>query len=39
MRKALPGAAFGGHPVKVSQARLLMRVTQRLLRQAALLGS
>ncbi len=38
MRKALLGAAFGGQPVNVPQARLLIRAAQRLLRQAAVLG-
>ena len=39
MRQALLGAAFGGHPVNVLQARVLIRAAQRLLRQAAVLGS
>ena len=39
MRKSLLGAAFGGRPVNVRQARLLIRAAQRLLRQAAGLGS
>ena len=36
---ALLGAAFGGQPVNVLEARLLIRAAQRLLRQAAVLGS
>jgi hypothetical protein len=39
MRAALLGAAFGGHPVSVAQAHLLIRTAEWLLRRAAALGS